>query len=1032
MSRMRLVVWLVILFVAYVATGLLGFQAATTSPQASLFWPPAGIAIAAAILLGRSALPVIWIGALAVNLVISHGVSRTDSLWLAQGGMIATGNMLEAGVAAWLVARFGIEKDLSSFRSVLGFLFFAALIGPGVSATFGSTALAFMATTNPQPFGVIWPVWFLGNALCAATLGAAIVSCAAGRAWATSTIARRLEFGGVLMALSIASYFAFLTPNQRGGGFELAYLPLPVVLWAAVRLTPFGAALASTLLVVAAVGGAVFERGLFRGAAQGAGPEMVFAMYLIVVACTTLLVAGLVTERARAMAALMEREERYRALTSATNDAVYDWDMGTNTLWWGEGISRLFGHAECNMRTNLEWWEDCVHPDDRSGVVSGLNDAVTGGAAVWEAGYRFRRGDGTYAHVLDRGTFLRDASGRAIRMLGGVTDVSMRKDAERKSRETEARLGTTLEVAQIGAFDWDLVTGRIVWSGHHRRLWGYAPGEFNGTYAAFRARVHPADIEELESAVAHSQGDRELFEREYRVALPDGRERWVRGRGRFVYDSRGEAVRMLGVVSDVSELREVEGAMRRAVERERLIADSLKIVLWEVDPTTFRFTYVSEAAESLLGYSTEEWKAEGFWKRTLHEDDAEWAMAFCLGALGRGEGHEFEYRMRRKDGSVVWVRDSVGVEMRNGKPCRMSGVLVETTRLKQAEQAVERSDRQVRSMIENSPLAYIEWSPDFRVRSWSPQAERMFGWTVKENVGRLLSEWRFVHEADEAHVGEIIGRLLGGEQTGVICQNRNYHKDGRTLHCEWYNWSIADDQGRIQAVHSLVQDVTERVRGEQRQTFMMQELDHRVKNNLAAILSLADATARSAESLATFRAAFTGRLRALARTHALLAQSKWSGVRIGELVRETLEPYSDPSGPRVEVHGPNALLPPRAATPLCMALHELATNAIKYGALSLSSGVVSVRWNVEGAEDAPRGLDLEWREQGGPPVGEVAQRGLGTSLITDAIMYELGGKAVIEFEPEGLRCHIAAALDPPESADGQGKSLTRASSEPQS
>lgn len=1001
--------WLPVLLIAYLATGMLGLQAAATSPHATLLWPPAGIAIAAAILLGRPALPVIWFGAFLLNLAISYRIGRTDPMLFVQGGTIATGNMLEAAAAAWIVHRLRIARDLASFRAVVGFLIAAALLGPAISATVGAKAVQWMAVSAAPPFRVVWPIWFLGNALCAVTLGAAIVACVAGRAWATTPWSRKLEFAAMLLVLGATSYFAFLDSGEPGSGFELAYLPLPAILWAAVRMTPCGAAWASTMLTTAAVTGAVLERGLFKGAAQGSGPEMVFAMYMVVVSATALLVAGLVTERQRATEALAEREERYRALTAATNDAVYDWDMQTGSLWWGEGMRRLFGHDA--VRPDLDWWESCIHPDDRAVVMSDLQRAIDQGDRTWESEYRFRRGDGRYAQVLDRGSFVLNPLGRPVRMLGGMTDITLRREAERATQETEERLATTIDTAHVGAFDWDLVTGRVVWSGHHERLWGYEPGEFDGTYDAFRVRVHPADIGALEQKVERCRERRELFEHEFRVRPPDGSVRWVRGRGRFMYAPDGAAMRMLGVVVDVSDVRDAEQAMGRALERERLIANALNIVLWEVDPRTFQFTYVSEEGEALLGYSVEEWKQPGFWQESLHEDDRDWAKKFCYDATMRGEGHEFEYRMRRKDGSIVWVRDSVAVEVVDGKPVHMSGVLVETTKLKQAEQAVERSRRAVRSVIDNSPLAYIEWTPQFEVRAWAGQAEQIFGWSAEEIVGTSLKDWRFVHEADEAPVREVIQRLLSGEHRGVICQNRNYHKSGRVLHCEWYNWSVADEHANIISVHSLVQDVSERTRAEQRQAFMMQELDHRVKNNLAAILSLADATARASDSLSTFRDSFTGRLRAMARTHALLAQSRWSGVRMGDLVRETLEPYSDPSGPRVVVDGPNALLPPRASTPLCMALHELATNAIKYGALSLSSGVVTVRWSVEGDADAPTRLELTWEERGGPAVGEVKRRGFGTSLITDAIMHEFGGETSIRFEPDGLRCHIVAPLE---------------------
>lgn len=876
-------IWLVAILVAYVGAGLLGLEAAATIANATLIWPPAGIAIAATVLLGSRVLPVVWIGAYVLTMLVGWREGRADALMYAQAAGIATGNALEAYVAAWLIARVNVDPRLPTLRSVLWYLAIAGVAGPMVAATIGTASEIARPSVPSMDALKVWGHWMVGDALGAVTLGSALLSCSTGRAWAGVTRARLAEFAAMLATLAAACYVAFLDRTGAELGLELAYLPIPVVLWAALRYTTCGAAWSVVVFVALAVAGAVLDRGLFRDVEASAEVEFFFALYLLLVSATALIVAGLVTERANAMTRLREREERYRTLASATNDAVYEWDISAGTLWWGEGMTRLFGHAESEVRPTLDWWESCIHPEDRNAVVQDLERAVAECASEWESGYRFRRADGSYAHVLDRGVFLRDADGRATRMLGGMTDVT--------------------------------------------------------------------------------------------------------------------------------EKHEAELAISRAQSRERLIAGALRIVLWEGDPTTLDFTYVSDGAEALLGWKREEWLEPGFWMGVIHERDREWARNFSVDATRRGEGHEFEYRLRRRDGSFVWVRDIVAVEVCDGRPTRLSGVLMDITQIKRAQADVERSRRQIHSMIEHSPLAYIEWSPDFVVRAWSGRAEQIFGWSADEIVGRALHDWRFVYEDDAGPVAGVIRRLLEGEPRGVISRNRNVHKNGSVLHCEWYNWPVRDEQGNVAAIHSLVQDVTERAEAERRQTFMMQELDHRVKNNLAAILSLADATARASETIEQFRSAFTGRLRALARIHALLARSRWSGVRIGDLVRETLEPYADPAGPKVISEGPNALLPPRAASPLCMAMHELATNALKYGALSQPSGVVTLRWSIRGELEAPAAIDLQWKERGGPPPQPASERGFGSSLITDAIMHELGGEAEWRLEPDGLACCISAPLD---------------------
>jgi two-component sensor histidine kinase len=192
---------------------------------------------------------------------------------------------------------------------------------------------------------------------------------------------------------------------------------------------------------------------------------------------------------------------------------------------------------------------------------------------------------------------------------------------------------------------------------------------------------------------------------------------------------------------------------------------------------------------------------------------------------------------------------------------------------------------------------------------------------------------------------------------------------------------------------------------EARQSMMMAELDHRVKNNLAAVLSLAELTIGSSGSLEAFGSTFTGRVRAMARTHEALAATRWEGVRLRELVRMTVSPLAD-GGKRLETEGEDVMLPSRASSAICVMLHELATNAAKYGAFSKPEGRVHVAWSM----DATKHLTLEWRETGVDSIQEPTRRGFGTELIHGSVGHELQGTVIIEYRPPGLRCRITAPL----------------------
>jgi two-component system, chemotaxis family, CheB/CheR fusion protein len=200
-----------------------------------------------------------------------------------------------------------------------------------------------------------------------------------------------------------------------------------------------------------------------------------------------------------------------------------------------------------------------------------------------------------------------------------------------------------------------------------------------------------------------------------------------------------------------------------------------------------------------------------------------------------------------------------------------------------------------------------------------------------------------------------------------------------------------------------IEDITERKRAGERERILIAELRHRVKNMLTIVQSLFVQTALYSPSVERLRDTFLGRLHALARTHDHLMRREWRGMDLRELVEHELAPYR--RAPLLDLNGPRVRLGERESTALTMTLHELATNAAKYGALSVPEGRVSVRWEMTDGEGG-RGVHLRWRERDGPPVRAPSGGGFGTSLIERSITYELGGKASLNFATAGLECDI--------------------------
>lgn len=205
----------------------------------------------------------------------------------------------------------------------------------------------------------------------------------------------------------------------------------------------------------------------------------------------------------------------------------------------------------------------------------------------------------------------------------------------------------------------------------------------------------------------------------------------------------------------------------------------------------------------------------------------------------------------------------------------------------------------------------------------------------------------------------------------------------------------------------MLQDITDLTLAARRQQFLMHELNHRVKNTLASVQSIAQLSLRSGQDVSLARDRLTDRLIALAGAHDILTRENWEAAEITDIVSAAISPYDAAGVSRFQLSGPAVRISPKVAVALALALHELATNAAKYGALSADGGVVEIGWRVEGA---PPDLVLDWRERGGPPVIPPSRTGFGSRLLTQGLAIEFGGQAHLNYEPSGLTCRIVAPL----------------------
>ena len=302
------------------------------------------------------------------------------------------------------------------------------------------------------------------------------------------------------------------------------------------------------------------------------------------------------------------------------------------------------------------------------------------------------------------------------------------------------------------------------------------------------------------------------------------------------------------------------------------------------------------------------------------------------------------------------------------------------------------------------------WTLDFETNTLttSESCRKDHGWQSSEPFTReaMLA---LVHPDDRPMRTRTVEESIAN-RTDLEVEYRIIRPDGEIVWMLVRGKSEFASDGRVLRSMGVSLDITERKRAEERQNRLIAELNHRVKNTLASVQSIALQTSMAVPNPRDFFIAFDGRVRALVLAHDLLTANAWQGARLDDIVRRTLAPYAPQNGVghRLEISGPPVRFDSEAAVTLHMALHELATNAAKYGALSMPSGALSVTWKVDRSVD-PAVVQITWREQGGPRVTAPTRRGFGSNYLQVGLVREFGGTVDLHFEPTGLVCDMRFA-----------------------
>ena len=670
-----------------------------------------------------------------------------------------------------------------------------------------------------------------------------------------------------------------------------------------------------------------------------------------------------------------EWRRRFAAAVRAGGLVLYESDRRTRSITWEGDTEQVLGYAPTEMG-GYDWWYDRVHPKDRELVQA----AMTRGLAARQpfvVEYRLRRSDGSYCTVLDQAEVETGAAREVVRVVGTLQDITARKEAD----EHRARLAAIVEASEDAVVSATVGGVFTSWNRAAERLFGYTSEEAIGAPITL---ILPEDLLDQRTQIVEKLRRGERVEHCESIRLTKSGQRIPVSVGfAGIRDARGELVGMAATARDISSRLRAEQQIKESAERYRALSQATRegIVIHDGK----RIVEANAAFGLLFGYQPAEIIGREPWDFIAPEAREDSAARSTSGSL-----EPYESVGLRKDGSRFPIEVCGRAITYQGRPMRVK--LVRDLTAQKAADADLRHERELlQRILDAIPVMIALYRPDTKVLQLNPAFERLTGWSTEEARAIDLMAACYPDPVYREEVQAFMASLQEGWRDIAMTT-----KNSRVLQTSWANIRLSDE------THvGIGIDITERKQSEEQRELLLAELSHRVKNLLAVLQALASQTSRNSGSIEEFRTVFEGRLRALARAHGLLFEGQWQGADLRALIEQTLDPHRVDRPEAVQMEGPPVRLSPKQGLALGLVLHELATNAVKYGALATGTGRIRVVWEVENRE-GERHVRLDWQERGGPKVRPPTTEGFGTTLIKRTFEYELGGSAELLFAAEGL------------------------------
>ena len=693
------------------------------------------------------------------------------------------------------------------------------------------------------------------------------------------------------------------------------------------------------------------------------------------------------------MSRVTESEERMRLAIEAADMFAWEFDASENKIIWAANSARVVGCAPSQLSPDPTLANFFVHPEDRVPLNSKFQQALESGEENFDFVFRGNFDDPERLFWNTRGKFIRDQSRKMVRVIAATQNITRQKIAEDSLRLSIERLESAEDAAGAIVYDCNIEMDTVWRSRSVSRILGWTADEIGFRQADWAKLRHPDDQTKFSKLefVEYLQPD-DCYVLEYRARHKDGHYVWLLDSGRVFRNSVGEIIRSAGASIDISQRKKIEASINRLANLIDLSFEP--IFAWHPHKGIVEW---NRGAENLYGFTKAE--AMGRSSHDLLKTRSSLPEAELLRILQVGNSWTGELEHRAKDGRQIFVESRHQAIESDG-----DWLIMETNHDITLRRQTEAYNARMAAVALASHDALFGLSLEGMIETWNPASERLFGYSTAEAIGQHVE--LIAEPSQRAKQMQLINEANGDHMVGPYDAKR-MHKDGTIIYVSVALAPVKSLDGTTIGISVAMHDVSERQEWEARQRMMNLELAHRSKNSFAVLQGILRSTLRTSPEPQAFAEAFSGRLHSLAAAQDILSASDWKGAELGALARLQLQAYVRDEDHRIDITGPVVVLSAEYAAPFGLVFNELATNALKYGALAVPSGNVQLFWRTERLKDSLLKIFLTWRERGGPPPSPQIQSRFGAVLIEKSLA---GATVENNFEEEGLTCKIEVTV----------------------